>query len=555
MKRLLLSLLTLVGSSIGAVSITGTAHAQVTAENFEVMLVVDTSGSMRGQAIEQTKAAAVDFINQMPPNVRIGLVSFGETVSAPTAPSTDRALLSQEISALVAESHHTLLYDGVITAVQAYTPAAANKALVVLSDGRDSGSANSLQAAVAAVQGAHVETISLTTPETDLAALQALGTVTAAEDPGALSAAFARVADLLTKVVATTLPPTTAAPATTGVPTTVPVTTVAPATTVSPTTSVYSRPAPSAEALESSKSSFPWVPALAVFGSLVALVLLVWPRQRVSRARLGIQQPKRMSEMGQRTMSMFEEMARKGDLADNLSVANIGIKPGEFVAVVAVIAIVVGLVGLILGGLLLAVTFAVVVCLSARFHVQRKKAKRRRAFADQLPDVLQLVTTSLRSGYGITQALAFVAEEAEEPARSEFAHVLTETSLGRDLSEALRALAVRMDSLDLEWVVGAIDINRDTGGNLSETLGKVSNTIRERERMQRQVLTLTAEGRLSARILTGLPFLMGLWQWRTNPDAFSLLFHGFGLFVLLCGAFLLLIGGFWMRRIVKSISL
>ena len=71
-----------------------------------------------------------------------------------------------------------------------------------------------------------------------------------------------------------------------------------------------------------------------------------------------------------------------------------------------------------------------------------------------------------------------MAEEAEEPARSEFAHVLTETRLGRDMAESLRAVAVRMDSVDLEWVVGAVDINRDTGGTLSETLGKVSNTVR-----------------------------------------------------------------------------
>ena len=288
--------------------------------------MVDTSGSMRGQAIEQTKAAAVDFVNQMPSNVRIGLVSFGETVSVPTVPTTDRALLGQEISALVADSHHTLLYDGVITAVTAYTPAATNKALVVLSDGKDSGSANSLQAAVAAVQGDHSRP-SVSPPPRPTSPLFALPAPVhcSAEDPGALSAAFARVADLLTKVVATTPPPTMPAPATTMAPATVPVTTVAPAT------SLYTRPAPSAEALEPSGPSFPWVPAVAVFGSLVALVLLVWPRQRVLRVRLGIQQPKRMSEMGYRTVSMFEEMVRKGDLANNLSVAKIGIKPGEFV--------------------------------------------------------------------------------------------------------------------------------------------------------------------------------------------------------------------------------
>ena len=247
--------------------------------------------------------------------------------------------------------------------------------------------------------------------------------------------------------------------------------------------------------------------------------------------------------------------AGKGDLANSLSVADIGIKPGEFVALVGVVAAVVGLVGLLLGGPLLAVVSAAVVCLGARFYVQRKKAKRQAAFADQMPDVLQLITTSLRSGYGFTQALDSVAEEADEPARSEFAHVLAEARLGRDLSESLRALAVRMDNVDLEWVIGAIDINRDTGGNLSETLGQVSTTVRERERMQRQVLTLTAEGRLSARILMGLPFVMGLWQWRTNPDAFALLFHGFGLFALICGAVLMLIGAFWMRRIVNTIAL
>jgi tight adherence protein B len=520
----------------------GPAHAQVTPDNFEVMLVVDTSGSMK-LAMDQTKAAAVGFIDQMPANVRIGLVNFGRQVTVDASPTTDRALLSREINNLTADGD-TPLYDGVIMAANAYTPAATNKAMVVLSDGKDTLSANTLDAAVAAVQGNHVEAISLTTAETDLAALQALGTVTPAEDPTALAATFTRVAALLTQVVT---PPT--APAATTVAPTVPAATVAPAT------SVYTRPAASAEALEPSDSSFPWVPAFAVFGSLVALVLLVWPHRRVSRVRLGIQQPKRVSDMGQRTMSMFEEMARKGELANNLSVADIGVKPGDFVALVAVIALVVGLVGLFLGGLLLALIMASVVCLVARFHVQRKRNKRRHAFSDQLPDVLQLVTTSLRSGYSISQALDSVAEEAEEPARSEFAHVLTETRLGRDLSESLRAVAVRMDNIDLDWVVGAIDINRDTGGNLSETLGQVSSTVRERQRMQRQVLTLTSEGRLSARILVGLPILMGLWQWRTNPQVFALLFHGFGLFSLICGAVLLLVGGFWVRRITNAIAL
>ncbi len=77
-------------------------------------------------------------------------------------------------------------------------------------------------------------------------------------------------------------------------------------------------------------------------------------------------------------------------------------------------------------------------------------------------------------------------------------------------------------------MVSAIDINRDTGGNLSEILDRVSATIRERGRIARQVRTLTAEGRLSARILIALPFLMLAWQWRANPDNFELLTYGVG---------------------------
>ncbi|MBG7605576.1 MAG: type II secretion system F family protein, partial [Actinobacteria bacterium] len=177
------------------------------------------------------------------------------------------------------------------------------------------------------------------------------------------------------------------------------------------------------------------------------------------------------------------------------------------------------------------------------------------AFADQLPDVLQLVTTALRSGYGITQAVESVAEEAEEPARSEFAHVLLQVRLGRDLSDSMRDLAERMESKDLDWVVSAIDINRETGGNLSEILDTVSTTIRERGRVARQVRTLTAEGRLSARILSGLPLLMLVWQWRVNPDNFALLTQGAGLIALVFAGILMVLGTLWIRKIVNSVAL
>ena len=119
----------------------------------------------------------------------------------------------------------------------------------------------------------------------------------------------------------------------------------------------------------------------------------------------------------------------------------------------------------------------------------------------------------------------------------------------------MRALAQRMESKDLEWVVSAIDINRETGGNLSEILHTVSATIRERGSMARHVRTLTAEGRMSARILTALPLLMALWQWRANPENFALLLHGAGLIALIVAGILMVLGAAWVRKVVNSVVL
>jgi tight adherence protein B len=326
---------------------------------------------------------------------------------------------------------------------------------------------------------------------------------------------------------------------------------------------VYSRPpapAQTAAAAVARQSSTPLLlGGIGLFAGLFLIGVLLFPRQKVSKARLGVKQPRSVSDMGKRGTSAVEEAlerhGKRAELASALSVADISMAPGQFVGIVALVALVAGFVGLLIGGPLIALVVALVVCLAARAYVRRRKAKRQAAFADQLPDVLQLVTTALRSGYGLTQALESVAEEAEEPARSEFAHVLVESRLGRDLSESMRALSQRMESEDLDWVVGAIDINRDTGGNLSEVLGQVSATIRERQRMARHVRTLTAEGRMSARVLTALPVAIAAWQWRVNPDNFALLLHGVGLVALVAAGIFLALGSFWVRRIVNSIAL
>ena len=118
------------------------ADAQVPPENVEVMLAVDTSGSMR-PAIDAAKAAANEFVASMPADVRIGVETFGDAVTVLTPPTTDRALLIEQINGIVA-SGNTALYDAVVTASQQFTPGIENRVLVVLSDGKDEGSTATL---------------------------------------------------------------------------------------------------------------------------------------------------------------------------------------------------------------------------------------------------------------------------------------------------------------------------------------------------------------------------------------------------------------------------
>ena len=149
------------------------------------------------------------------------------------------------------------------------------------------------------------------------------------------------------------------------------------------------------------------------------------------------------------------------------------------------------------------------------------------------------------------QALATLGQEASEPARSEFRRVLLEVRVGRVPGDSLRALADRMGSDDFDWVVGAIDINRDVGGDLAMILDNVAETIRERQRLQRQVKTLSAEGRLSGYVLTALPLVLAMAMAVINPGYLAALGSGFGPVLVVGGAVLLVIGWIWIRRLTR----
>jgi tight adherence protein B len=180
-----------------------------------------------------------------------------------------------------------------------------------------------------------------------------------------------------------------------------------------------------------------------------------------------------------------------------------------------------------------------------------RQQRRSNAFLAQQPDTLQLLAGSLQAGYSLPQALDTVIREGEPPMSTEFNRALIETRLGMPIDEALEGIATRLLSQDFGWVVMAIRIQREVGGNLAELLGTVAETLRERERLRRQVQVLSAEGRLSGWVLGALPVVFALYLVVARPEYLAQMFTPLGYLMLATAVVLLTVGGLWMVRAVK----
>jgi tight adherence protein B len=177
---------------------------------------------------------------------------------------------------------------------------------------------------------------------------------------------------------------------------------------------------------------------------------------------------------------------------------------------------------------------------------------RKRKFLRQLPSMLQLLASSLRAGYALLQGVEAVAQEIEDPMGAELRRVLAEARLGRPLDDALEEMALRMQSPDFSWVVMAISIQRNVGGNLAELLDTVAETMQARTRLRREVKALTAEGRMSAIMLVIMPPALMLAMVFLSPGYLTPLFtETVGKIMLGTGAFLMVAGWFWMQKMIK----
>lgn len=200
-----------------------------------------------------------------------------------------------------------------------------------------------------------------------------------------------------------------------------------------------------------------------------------------------------------------------------------------------------------ISAVLIGIFTIVFIWLIVSWRVSRRKA----VFIGQLSDALTTMSNALRAGYSFQQAMATVAREMEPPIAEEFAQVTQEVAMGVPLEVSLEAMNRRVDSSDFDLVVTAVIIQREVGGNLAQILDTISETIVERVRLKREMYTLTAQGRMSARVIFLLPFVIGTCLYLINPSQIMLLFEEpAGRLALGCSFLLEVVGVAVIQRIL-----
>lgn len=215
------------------------------------------------------------------------------------------------------------------------------------------------------------------------------------------------------------------------------------------------------------------------------------------------------------------------------------------------------LAGLFIAGFLgLSLVFSIVMLLLVgslpSFYLLYLKDKRLRKFDEQLPDALDLIGRGIRAGHALPSALKMVADEMANPIADEFRITFDEVNYGFSMQEALTNLATRVPSTDLQYFVVAVVIQRETGGNLAELLDSISALIRARHRLYGTIRVLSAEGKLSAWILTLLPIALALIINFINPTFMEVLWKDdVGIKMVIGVVILMILGILWMRKIIK----
>jgi tight adherence protein B len=569
----------------------------VTATKRATMLVVDTSGSMGEAGMATVRSAVAGFLADAPKDVAVGLVSFAGTAGVDLPPTLNRGAVQRSVDSLRSRGE-TTLYDAVAIAARSMG-GYADRSIILLSDGGDTASAKATKASATAAlrdNGVRAEVVGFKTGESDNSVLAGFaaaggGTVAAAGNTSAVRAAFAAAAKTLDSQVNFTVAGAGVAGgkqtlSLTGVADGVPFKAESAVDFGAPTPVAPTPTAPPVEAATTVNGfSGPKGMSLQLMASLAALFLglvgigtafAVQPQSGGRRDRVaGIEQyvagpgmvsstaakasPSVISEglisIGERVMDGRESTTKTMAL---ITRADLPLRAGEW-WVLRLVAIVVGVSGsvILFRGGWIATTLAVIAGFLVGYLlpavVLRFLAKRRsKKFEGQLPDLLMLAASSLGTGFSLAQAVDAIAKDAAEPSSKEFSRALAETRIGAEISDALERVGERMESENMRWTALAINIQRQVGGNLAETLRTTAKTLREREELRRHVRALSAEGRLSAYILIGLPIGLFFYMLKVNYEYVSMLWtQPMGWAMSAFGIVSMAVGIFWMNKVVN----
>ncbi len=544
----------------------------------DVVLLIDTSGSMRGQPMVDAKDAAAAFVAAMGSGDEIALLSFATEVTLVSDFTTDRDSLKSAIGALDAQGN-TALYDGVVRGADLLAAREGrDRVLVLLSDGGDTSSINGLDEAVARLGAstAPIYAIGLETPETDMGVLATMaarsrGRMVGVADSGDLQRLYEDIARELTTQYRVTFE------------------------SVGPNTKDLELQVVAAVDGQSGRADFvidnpyfelsegaegmgttPASPAVSIGLALLVVALVSLSATLATWALLSMfaTRSTRLDELhfydqlhsvedntttraagitGVIREAVAVVAGRRGLtplVHQKLERAGLPLRPVEYMYLHLVGVVGAGVVTQVLGrNLFLSLLVVAITAALPILFLEAAITRRRVAFEDQLPEILSMMASSLRAGWGIQQSIDLIVQELADPARSEFRRVQAESRLGLSPEEALEKMADRLDSDDFRWTVTAISIQREVGGNLAEVLDLVASTMRDRSELRRHIRALTSEGRLSAIILFVLPFFMMGLLLLVNPGYMSLMFStATGMVLLAIGGVLLMVGGVWLRR-------
>ncbi len=236
-----------------------------------------------------------------------------------------------------------------------------------------------------------------------------------------------------------------------------------------------------------------------------------------------------------------------------MNLAGIKLSPEEFVLAWILIAFGPAALSIVISpNIFRSIIIAVIGAILPLVYLRVAINKRRTLFERQLGDALMVLANALRAGFSFQQALANVANDLSDPIGKEFSAVCRELQIGVDVETALMKVVERMNSGDLKLITTAVVVQQQVGGNLSEILDTISQTIRDRLAIKRSIKTLTAQGRISGKIIGGIPLVLLIMITLVNPSYITPLFNTFvGKALLAAGAVMEVLGFIVINKIVN----